>query len=134
MNFGFVPPPIARWLWGQVEPLLLSALHTDDDIADVYADITTGHAQLWVARDTEVTGAAVTRKGQVEGREVVEIWLMGGQMADVPHILTIAEAAREVGAQALMLHGRKGWLRVLKPYGWKKIKEDDGLFVMEVLL
>lgn len=134
MSFGFVPPPIALWLWAQVEPLLLTALHQDDDIADVWADLKSGHAQLWVARTDQVTGAAVTRKGRIDGREVVEIWLMGGRMDDVAHIAQIQEAAKEAGAAAMMLHGRKGWQRVLKPYGWHKIREDDGLVVMEVML
>lgn len=134
MTFGYVPPPIAHWLWAQVEPFLLSAITDDDDIADVWSDLKTSHAQLWVARDTHVTGAAVTRRAVIDGRDVVEIWLMGGQMSNVPNIVQIQHAAKDAGAEAMLLHGRKGWLRVLKPYGWQKLKDDGELVIMEVEL
>lgn len=123
MNFGWVPMPIPKELWRACERLLMPALvHGNEcDVDDVVCDLRTGDAQLWIARDDEVRGACVTRAGEGE----VQIWLMGGSLACIPHIVDIEAAAKTAGYSVMAINGRKGWQRVLKSYGWRAT--HDGL-------
>jgi len=109
MTFGFVRHPDAV-TWEQAAPFLQAALdHADDGmtLAGVRSDINVGCAQLWI--DAPLTGACVTRRCG----DTLEIWLMGGDLAHLPLLDTIMDAARRDGCTRMTLNGRPGWQRLL---------------------
>lgn len=113
MRFGFVPPPISKPLWDEVEIALESAAARGGvDLSDLRHDVFSGLAQLWVARGECLRSACVTC---IQDGDCT-IWLMGGDIADLQWLPIIEEAARQRGCKRMWLRGRIGWVRILKNY------------------
>lgn len=122
MRFGFVPPPFGE-LWGDIHRLLDRAVvKGGNDWGDVRDGLDSGRAQLWLAVTDRPRAAMVTK---LDGT-TLEIWLAGGAVLSgaVPFLETTLAAAREAGATDARIIGRKGWARVLAPYGWRQIGEE----------
>lgn len=118
MTFGFVPPPYGP-LWGSVEALLDRAVRKGgNDWGDVKASLEANLAQLWLTITDKPVAAMVTR---IDG-DTLEVWLAGGAVlsGSVPYLETAIEASRQAGTTNGRIIGRKGWARVLKPYGWRQ--------------
>lgn len=118
MNFGFVPPPYGE-LWPAIEALLDKAVRWGCNSWDeVKADLESGRAQLWLTVADKPIVALVTR---MDG-DTFEVWLVGGDVlsGSLPFLETAISAAKQVGATNGRIIGRKGWARVLKPYGWRQ--------------
>lgn len=97
--------------WDRARGWLLPAL--EDDERYVVGRLLEGSAQLWLgeraAMVTEVT--AHPRK--------VHVWLAGGDLAEILSFIPgIAAWGRMMGCTEATIEGRKGWSRVLKPYGF----------------
>lgn len=117
MRFGFVPPPFGE-LWGDIRGLLDRAVRRGgNDWANVERSLSDGRAQLWLAVIDKPVAAMVTKKDGA----TLEVWLAGGAVLSgaVPFLETTLKAARETGATKARIVGRKGWARVLTPYGWR---------------
>ena len=117
MNFGFVPPPF-EGVWGDVVRLLDAAVKKGgNDWSNVKARLEGGRAQLWLTVADKPVAAMVTC---MDG-PAFEVWLAGGAVlsTSVPFLETALTAARESGATKARIIGRKGWARVLRPYGWR---------------
>jgi hypothetical protein len=117
VRFGFVPPPFGA-LWGDIHRLLERAVKRGaNEWGEVERSLEDGRAQLWLAVDPAPVAAMVTKK---DG-ETLEIWLAGGAVMSgcVPFLETSLSAARQAGATNARIIGRKGWARVLAPYGWR---------------
>jgi hypothetical protein len=54
--------------------------------------------------------------------DTLEVWLAGGAVlsGSVPHLETAIEASRAAGTTNGRIIGRKGWERVLRPWGWRR--------------
>lgn len=80
----------------------------------VLARILDGRAQLWTNREAAaVTSIEVYDNGFKE----VHIWLCGGKLDGAKELEErIAAWGKEMGAQRLLIVGRKGWLRALPDY------------------
>jgi hypothetical protein len=118
MTFGHVPPPFGGVLWGQVFRLLDKAVRRGgNDWNEVSAQLDDHRAQLWLTVTDEPIAAMVTR---LDG-DTLEIWLAGGAVlsGSVPFLEDAIAAAKEAGATNGTITGRKGWARVLRPYGWR---------------
>ncbi len=123
MNFGHVPPPICGAVWLAMERLLDRAMERGgNDWDDLSAALDTGHAQLWL---TEVHGEPVAAMVTRLDGDTLEVWLAGGAVltTSVPFLETAIEASRAAGTTNGRIIGRKGWARVLRPYGWR----SDGI-------
>lgn len=121
MNFGYVPPPVAQHIIDDCEALLLPAAERAGlDMADVWCDVLAMRAQLWIVRGNEITTAVITAMQDDD----CTIWLMGGLMSDIHWITTLERAAKEGGAKAMLIIGRKGWGRVLQ--GYTRIDDIEG--------
>jgi len=122
MRFGFVAPPFGR-LWSDVQTLLDRAVTKGgnewDDVEEALSD---GYAQLWLAVTDKPQAAMVTK---LDGT-TLEVWLAGGAVLSgcVPFLETTLTAAREAGATDARIIGRKGWARVLAPYGWRTAGDE----------
>lgn len=113
MRFGFVPPPVPKHIWDEVEIVLEEAAERGSvDLSDLRRDVFSGHAQLWVARSERLRSACITC---IQDGDCT-IWLMGGDIADLQWLPIIEEAARQRGCKRMWLRGRIGWARILKDY------------------
>jgi len=118
MNFGHVPAPFSAGLWRDVVRLLAKAMERGgNDWNDLADSLGSGLSQLWITQTDKPINATVSR---MDG-DTVEIWLCGGNVlaGALPFLETILEAARMAGATNARIIGRKGWVRVLRPYGWR---------------
>jgi hypothetical protein len=113
---GFVPPENVGSYRDEIARLLDKAVaRGGNDWSEVHAQVGDGRAQLWLAVENRPVAALVTR---IDG-DTLEIWLAGGTiLAALPYIETIIEASKQAGATNGRVVGRKGWRRVLQPYGW----------------
>lgn len=116
MRFGYVADPI----WDRVRPFLKPAIDwagefTETEIQDALAR---QEAQLWVAEDDELRGAAITKIRSGPRGRVCEIWLIGGRDHQLwlPFLERIEAAARDHGCIAIEMTGRRGWERLLPNY------------------
>lgn len=122
MTFGYVAPPF-KGLWRDIRRLLDKAVRRGGNSwAEVQRKLQNGQAQLWLAVEDEPVAAMVTK---LDGK-VLEVWLAGGAVLSgaVPFLETAIAAAREVGATSGRIVGRKGWERVLAPYGWRPVGDE----------
>ena len=120
MIFGYVPP---EYVNDEIRELLAPAVKRGgNDWAEVNSMLADMRAQCWMAMDDKPRMAVVTR---MDG-DVGEIWLLGGNnRKDWLHFLPTLEAGlRGGGAVKGRLTGRKGWKRVLAPFGWVCDGED----------
>lgn len=116
--FGYVQSPTADQLRdaeGYLTPSLSLYGYPWAECADL---ILRGYAQLWMSDEA----AAVTRK---DG-DALEIWSAGGRLVNASdhYINVIEQAARDAGFKEMRLAGRKGWLRLLRKWGWV-MREGD---------
>lgn len=111
--------------WPTVEPLLEMALeHGDGDltIEDVYSDLMDGTQILLIAYNQGIK-AAITME-IVTGRRSrwLNVVLCGGEDSDewLEEWKEAAEQIAEEQEASLMVTGRRGWLKKLKPFGFKE--------------
>lgn len=93
-----------------------------NDWGEVISALVDHRAQLWLTVTDKPIAAMVTR---MDGR-TLEVWLAGGAVlaGSVPFLETAIAAAKADGATNGRITGRKGWRRVLHPYGWRQNGDD----------
>jgi len=106
--------------WERCKPYLEAALNkagNEYTIDDVLRDIEDDHAIFYPVK----SGAAVFRLALYPQKRILRLWLAGGDMdANIDAVLEAAEFhAREHDCAGIEIGGRKGWERVLKPYGYE---------------
>ena len=104
--------------WQRSKPFLADALGPSGShsVEDVLEEVEEGSAVFYPVKN----GAAVFKLGEYPQKRVLVIWLYGGEMAsNIEGVLEAAEFhARELDCTELMIVGRRGWERVLKPHGF----------------
>jgi hypothetical protein len=104
--------------WERSKPFLADALEFtgSHSVEDVLGEVQDGSAVFYPVRD----GAAVFKVGEYPQKRVLLIWLYGGEMAsNIEGVLEAAEFhAAEQDCTEMMIVGRRGWERVLKPHGF----------------
>jgi len=90
-------------------------------LEEVMAEVLGNRAQLWLG-DQSAAVSQFVRTARITNDE--RIWHAGGEMRDLIETLKIgADAAREVGCDRLVIEDtRAGWAKVLRPYGFKPIR------------
>lgn len=87
------------------------------DINQVFHDLMTGNALLWLAFDGETPiGAGVTQIIQEQTRKVCEIIAWASDKKCTPLLSIVHEYAKAEGCMASRLIGRKGWAKALPEY------------------
>ena len=111
--------------WHECAPLVEKALaHGTGDITlyDIFIECLAATSQCWVEKDDDkIVGVAITRVlHHKQYTELVivcttcEDWFIKG-----PEVLEMIEDfARGYGCKYTSVYGRRGWLRVLKKYGY----------------
>ena len=108
--------------WKTCKPYMVEALTKSGeqwDLADVLRDIEDGHAVFYPVKN----GAAVFKIILYPKKRMLRIWLFGGkhgtQRANLDAVMEAADYyAKEHECAGIELLGRKGWEKVLKPYGY----------------
>lgn len=99
-------------LWESCRPLLTPALE-DADETELLAALATGKAQLWAGER-----AAMVTQVTVDG--ACHVWLAGGELDEILRLRPGIEAwARGMGCTSATIEGRRGWRRVLRPFGFR---------------
>lgn len=112
-------------MWGVIEPYIERALLPGSiySVDDIKSQLITGHMQLWAYGEFEFDCMLVTKCDE----ECLLLALSGRNMSDWLHHLRPVESwARSCGAQKMRIHGRKGWIRVLK--GYNAVGTDENGF------
>ncbi len=120
-----VPPDEVNRIWDFVEPFLgMMTPYTEGELLpeDFYESLTNGGMQLWVAvTENEVVAAMVTQVIPYPRKNVLRIICIGGQHMDkwLRFFPRVEDFALYAGCSSMECWGRKGWLRILKDWGWK---------------
>lgn len=90
---------------------------TEEEVLSLLA---ANHAQLWPG-----DGAAMVVQLLTGPPKGCHIWLAGGDLRALLAMRAGLEAwARAQGCENISLTGRRGWLRVLEPYGYRPVGDD----------
>ena len=106
--------------WERSKPFLANALeHSGNEytVDDVLKEIEDDHAIFYPTKK----GASVFRIALYPQKRMLRIWLAGGDMgSSIDSILEAAEYhAAEHECDGIEVLGRRGWEKVLKPYGYE---------------
>jgi len=119
MQIAYLPDAEATPHWGAIEALLKPAAELGGIKPKEPEDL------IWIAIERGRIWAAVTVR--LVG-EVLEIRCAGGgRLFDwiKPCAATLTDFARDCGATALELRGRRGWSRWARELGWKYDRDDE---------
>ena len=106
--------------WERSKPFLADALEKSGNeytVDDVLKEIEDDHAIFYPTKK----GASVFRIALYPQKRMLRIWLAGGDMeSSIESILATAEFhAKEHECDGIEVVGRRGWEKVLKPYGYE---------------
>ena len=99
--------------------LLLEALaHGDGRVNEalLVAQLVRGHYQLWRTENS----AGVTQINENPFNKSLFIFLAAGDLSEIEHIAgpVVEQWAAERGCTSIILSGRRGWERALRPLGY----------------
>ena len=123
---SFAPETISVDTWPAIFPVLESAMKRAGYSApELIDDLLSGHAQLWVLREGGDPKAAAVSQVVTEPDGLVVKGLIlanphGLRSAVDDAVSCVTRHAREVGAVAIDITGRAGWLRKLSAKGWRQ--------------
>lgn len=113
-------------VWHLVAPYIAQAIGDSDTWSDLDAikqKAKNGYATVWIGRDQEkqIDVVFVTEPWILDGRKALVIrWLCGKNLKEwLPDLEYLEDWAMANGFQAMQVWGRPGWVRVLKPLGYK---------------
>ena len=120
--------PMALATRDQWLPVLQRAVDDADgrwSTEELLNDVADGRLMVWiVSRETKVLGVFTTRVIESRVRWVMVEDLAGDDLHEwiyeAHHALDVW--AREMGATQIVLEGRKGWERVLRPLGYESTR------------
>jgi len=109
--------------WERSKPFLVDALDrsgNEYNIDDVLREIEDDHAIFYPVEN----GATVFRLANYPRKRMLRIWLFGGAVgtgrANLEAVMEAADFhAEEHECDGIELVGRRGWEKVLKPYGYE---------------
>ena len=80
---------------------------------------------LWAIVDDGFCGAAATGEMDRDGVKVAFVEALGGEIEWIGPVITdFEQRAHRAGASIVRVHGRRGWQRILKKYGYHPAGED----------
>jgi len=93
-----------------------------------------GHL-VWIAADGGVIiGAATTRLLMDGGAELINVGGVRAKDWAKPLEDVICQWARACGCETIVSRGRKGWVRIVVPLGWKAVDVYKGMTLFEKVL
>lgn len=120
---GMIRDPLQWDRWPEARAMLDPALQRSDDAwPEIEAALSFDDMQLWAVLDGQsLLAAAVTRIALTKGKEVIELFLLGGEqhqrwLAALDD--TICQNAPP-SCVAIRAFGREGWKKPLGVQGWR---------------
>jgi hypothetical protein len=111
-------PPASRGSpWDRVRAWLLPALRPQDGSeAELVEEVVTGRAQLWIGERSAMVTQCIPEPAGL----CIHAWLAGGDLDEIKAMTSGIEAwARAAGCDYATITGRTGWLRALRPLGYR---------------
>lgn len=109
-------------VWEEAKALLQMAINHQNElnIDDVFTKISEKDMQLFCVFSGEMMVAAVTTEMFEEKDKRLNITLCGGINIQewIEHIGTLENWAKSQGCKRITIMGRKGWEKMLQPYGF----------------
>lgn len=89
--------------------------------SELLAELAAGRAELWLGEAC----AVVTQHVPDPKEPCLHIWLAGGRLTDVLALRPGIEArARGLGCRCITIDGRRGWRRVMRPFGYRLVGKE----------
>lgn len=125
MTFTYVPPGYLDLVWGRASALLDPAVRRVSGqytVLDVRAALQAFRMQLWIAvgDGDRIVGAIVTQISDYPSLRALTLLLVGGERIRAwiaSAVSALTDWARGAGCARVEAAGRRGWMRVLAPYG-----------------
>jgi hypothetical protein len=121
-----VPINAVYAVWSKVVGYMENAAATTDGkytARDIYEGLENGIYVLWIiVENDDIIGALTTRIASYPNRRSMSIdWVGGTKLEELLPMFhpVMAQYAKDNGCSHLEGHGRGGWARKLKSYGWK---------------
>jgi hypothetical protein len=122
-----IPPEKLRATLPQILPWLEKTIQdrgyrfwTTEELVEA---LLAGRMQLWVAQEGRHYLFVVTEVMVEQTGRVVSVVLGGGSLdpekAILQHIAGLEKWAKDIGAKAVQIHGRKAWGRLLSDHGYQ---------------
>lgn len=122
-----VEPEDVEILWAKVKGHLQKAVERNQgefNLDDIYTGLIINDMRLWIVynEEGELLGSAVCEIQNYPQKKVCLIRLLGGDefVAWIHTIKAIEEWAVENGADSIVAYSRKGFVKLMKPYGYKE--------------
>lgn len=130
LKFTGVQSAMVKETWVLVEPLVQKGLALEPGLyepKDILQLLNEKKMQLWVAIDPEenkILAALVTQLAIYPKGTACWIILVGGSgMSDWVRFMKVIKLwAKSKGCDRILSFSRKGWIRTLAPYGFKKLR------------
>lgn len=126
MEVALVPVEMLDTCIDEVGPLIKRATDRSGGrwrVQDVVDSILSGEQHLWVAFDDEKIWAAITtRVSHYPRMKMLDVIMCGGERMNewLPLLLERLDKWKiDLDCVGLETSGRIGWVKRLKPYGWK---------------
>lgn len=121
-----VPADDARLWWPQVGQWCEDALVYASGLLlleDVQKAVAERDMQMWlIHQSAELKAVCITQIHVFPRAKVLEVIILGGSGMDgwLPDLLDVLEKfAAAHGCKAVNAYGRRGWINVLRPHGWR---------------
>lgn len=113
-------------VWPEAKPMIERALaETGDEynVDDIKHDIITGSMQLWGVYNSKALVAVWVTSIIDNGKNLAVLFAGGGDMHDWLHLSEMLfDWGRANGCTCCEVHGRVGWEKVLRPFGFERRK------------
>lgn len=126
LRLEIVPRDSLDLVWPFARPLILESFSKTGyavSVAEVYGWLLAGTALLWLCREGEYWRGIVMTGMQIDpdGSQHLEIIVLSGNMPENWYTLekTLILHANEHGCSSLRSRARNGWIRKMKPFGWR---------------
>ena len=126
---SIVSPEHVGKIWSDIQDLLIDVIsehQNEHTLYDVIAGISNGSLILWVgAVDDCIEAVSVFNFLNFPNKRVLNMMLFNAKNGNFEHKDMYVEAtyniAKNNGCNSIYFHGRCGWLKVLKEYGYTEI-------------
>ena len=126
LAFGLVLPEHLETMWPKMAPWVIQAMGegvSPEDAQKVKEDIARGTSQLWgvFSEEEGILAVAVTETAVICGRRTLIIRHMGGKEMDrwLSALSPMERWAMSNEFEYVEVWGRPGWIRVLRPHGYR---------------
>jgi len=125
VNVSLVPIDHVNDVWEKVGHMLSPAVSVTNGrymLYDVYVAVQRGTMQLWIAftDDREILGCEITTITDYPSKRVLTSLFTGGtdiRLWRDEMMMFLLRWAKDNECEAIEGYGRKGWIKMLEPYG-----------------